>query len=81
MIYLTREATPHLKRGASIINTTSVVAYRVSFSFPLEDLSLIEMEGVSFNVGLRIYQRCYSELYKEFGCTGNNVLFLPDLQV
>ncbi|KAJ6472882.1 hypothetical protein C8R47DRAFT_1221620 [Mycena vitilis] len=30
MIHLTREAVPHMKRGAAIINTTSVVAYKGS---------------------------------------------------
>jgi len=30
MMYLTREAVPHMKRGAAIVNTTSVVAYKGS---------------------------------------------------
>ncbi|KAK7460627.1 hypothetical protein VKT23_009346 [Stygiomarasmius scandens] len=30
MIYLTKEAVPHMKRGASIINSTSVTAYKGS---------------------------------------------------
>ncbi|KAJ6585714.1 hypothetical protein B0H19DRAFT_1206924 [Mycena capillaripes] len=30
MMYLTREAVPHMKRGSAIINTTSVLAYKGS---------------------------------------------------
>ena len=31
MIYLSKEVVPHMKRGGSIINTTSVTAYAVRF--------------------------------------------------
>jgi NAD(P)-dependent dehydrogenase (short-subunit alcohol dehydrogenase family) len=30
MMQLSREAVPHMKRGAAIINTSSVVAYKVT---------------------------------------------------
>lgn len=50
MIYLTREAVPHMKRGGAIINTTSVVAY--AGSAHLLDYSSTKGAIVSFTRSL-----------------------------
>lgn len=38
MIQMAKEAVPHLRRGSSIINTTSVTAYKAGLHFSSREL-------------------------------------------
>jgi NAD(P)-dependent dehydrogenase (short-subunit alcohol dehydrogenase family) len=70
MIAISKFAVPHMKRGSSIINTTSVVAYGGAPNLGASSLYLRRRYLMQFNSGLLCHEgRCH-ELYS---LTGNAV--------